>query len=369
MTAAGRPTDLPDAPAIPGLVARHVDRDRDFEPIAALIGAANVHDGVQWQPTADDLRHEWGLNDGADLDEDVLLAEVDGVLAGVAAHDWRLRGERIFHELNVVVRPEFRRHGLGRAMLARIEERVASAMAAGEAGGSTGREHVFAGWADIEITAVEPWAAAAGYTIDGYGILMRRSLADPIPEVALPNGLEIRPVEEADHRRIWDADVEAFQDHRDPAVRTENDFRHWFTIPDLDTSLWQVAWDGGEVAGSVMNVVFAEENRKLGLSRGWLEHVSVRRPWRKRGLASALIARSLVILRDLGLQEAALGADAENLSGAVRLYEALGFRRMRTSARYRKPVVPPGGGAVELDSALSGHSPVDSVNDDAGEHS
>jgi ribosomal protein S18 acetylase RimI-like enzyme len=92
-----------------------------------------------------------------------------------------------------------------------------------------------------------------------------------------------------------------------------------------------------------MNFVFPEENARLGLSRGWLEHVSVRRPWRKRGLASALMVRSMHRLRELGLAEAALGADAENLSGAVRLYEALGFRRLRTAASYLKEI--PVGGA------------------------
>ena len=39
-----------------------------------------------------------------------------------------------------------------------------------------------------------------------------------------------------------------------------------------------------------------------------------------------------------GLDEAALGVDAENLSGALRLYESLGFRRYRTGIAYRKPL-------------------------------
>ena len=75
--------------------------------------------------------------------------------------------------------------------------------------------------------------------------------------------------------------------------RTDDDFRAWFADPDLDTSLWRVAWDGDEVAGLRHDVHLAEENETLGLRRGWLEHVSVRRPWRRRGLASALIASAL----------------------------------------------------------------------------
>jgi len=143
-------------------------------------------------------------------------------------------------------------------------------------------------------------------------------------------------VVEADHRRIWEADTEAFRDHNDAAVRTEQDFERWFTMPDLDTSLWRVAWDGTEVAGSVMPFIFSEENEKLGLSRGWLEHISVRRPWRKRGVARALIADSMRTLRDMGLAEAALGVDSKNPTGALQLYESLGFRRHRTGISHRK---------------------------------
>ena len=107
-------------------------------------------------------------------------------------------------------------------------------------------------------------------------------------------------------------------------------------MPNLDTNLWRVAWDGDEVAGSVMTFVWPEENERLGLSRGWLEHVSVRRAWRKRGLATALIADSLRVLRDLGLAEAALGVDSQNPTGALRLYESLGFRRHKTGVSLRK---------------------------------
>ena len=82
--------------------------------------------------------------------------------------------------------------------------------------------------------------------------------------------------------------------------------------------------------------VYGAENDRLGHPRGYIEHLSVRRPWRRRGLASALLVRSMQTFRDLGLEEARLGADAENLSGAVRLYESVGFRRINRWARFVK---------------------------------
>ena len=339
-TTTTRPIDAAGPVAIPGVEFRHFDRQRDYEAVAALLTAANRHDGVDWVPTAELLRHEWEHNDGFDPDEDAIVVELGGRLIGLVDTDWRQRGELVFHHINPVVDPPHRHRGVGRVLLAWAEAHAIAGARSGQKG-SMSLPHLLAGWADLEIPDVAPFAAAAGYEVNGYGVMMTRDLTEPIEEVPLPDGLEVRPVRPEDHRTIWDADCEAFRDHRDPAVRTDADFERWFTMPEIDTGLWEVAWDGDEVAGSVWNHVFAEDNVRLGIKRGWLEHVSVRRRWRKRGLAAALMTRSMRRLRDLGLTEAALGADAENLSGAIRLYESLGFRRVRTAAGYRKAVPMP----------------------------
>ena len=331
--------EVPNVPSIPGLTFRRVDRPGDYASVAALISLVNQHDGVDSLPTPEEIQHDWEHNPGMDPDADVLLAEVDRHLVGLVEEDWRLRAERIFHQLHPLVHPEWRHRGIGRALLAWAENRATEGTASGTMG-SRDVPHLLAGWADLEIADVAPFAAAAGYEVVGYGIMMTRSLVEPIPDLPMPDGLVTRPVRPEDHRAIYDADTEAFQDHRDPATRTDADFERWFTMPELDTGLWEVAWDGDQVAGSIWTMVFQNDNERLGIKRGWLEHISVRRPWRKRGLASALIARSMRRLRDAGLTEAALGADAENLTGAVRVYEALGFRRVRTSASYRKAIGP-----------------------------
>ena len=72
--------------------------------------------------------------------------------------------------------------------------------------------------------------------------------------------------------------------------------------------------------------------------RGYTENISVRRPWRRRGLARALIAASFPLLRARGMTEAALGVDTENLSGALRVYESCGFQSVSRETLYRKPL-------------------------------
>jgi mycothiol synthase len=325
-------TQLPDAPEIPGLTFRPFDPARDYPAMVGLIREAHLADGVDWLPNEENLRLDYEQVDEFDPRRDVLLAEVDGEVVAAGLTDVRTREGIGHHQMEGWVRPAFRRRGLGRALLGWTERRAA------EVARVDGRppQRVLSSWPDeIQVGATALYEGA-GYRIVRYGFMMVRDLADPIPDLAMPVGLRVRPVESADHRRIWDADVEAFQDHWNHGERTDADFERWYASPELDTSLWQVAWDGDEVAGSVMPFVYPDENAAIGVERGWLDHISVRRPWRRRGLASALIARSLVALRDHGLAEAALGVDAENVSGALRVYEAMGFRRHRTAVSYWK---------------------------------
>jgi mycothiol synthase len=323
---------LPDLPSIPDLRFRPFDMDGDIAALAELICAVNLADDEEYAPSVDDLRNELTHHPYFDADRDMPVAELDGQLVGGSKRTARVRVGTVQHELDGWMRPDMRRRGIGRALLCWAERRAREAAAEW----SGPEPHTFSSW----VGEAQPGAIALleseGYHRVRYGFMMTRPLSEPIPAAPLPEGFEVRPVTEADHRRIWDADVEAFRDHWEAAERTDEDFVGMFSIPAIDTSLWRVAWHGDEVAGSVMNFVFAEENARLGVRRGWLEHISVRRPWRRRGLAGALIVDSLRALRALGLDEAALGVDAENPTGALRLYESFGFRRHRTGIAYRK---------------------------------
>jgi ribosomal protein S18 acetylase RimI-like enzyme len=90
----------------------------------------------------------------------------------------------------------------------------------------------------------------------------------------------------------------------------------------------------------VLNYINQEENAHFGRLRGYTEDIAVRRPWRRRGLARALIAQSLAALKQRGMTAAALGVDAENPTGALRLYESLGFRPFKRWTTFRRPLAP-----------------------------
>jgi ribosomal protein S18 acetylase RimI-like enzyme len=178
---------------------------------------------------------------------------------------------------------------------------------------------------------------AAGYRPVTHFADMLRPDLDDIPEAALPAGLEVRPVMLEHYRAIWEAEVEAFQDHWGASF-DEKDYQRFLDEPTFGPALWRIAWDGDQVAGQVRSYIDSPENEEFGRRRGYAENISVRRPWRRQGLARALLVESLHALKRRGMEQAALGVHFENPRQALQLYESVGFGVVRMNTTVRKPL-------------------------------
>ena len=123
--------------------------------------------------------------------------------------------------------------------------------------------------------------------------------------------------------------------------KTDIAFRHLqgeLENPSHTSHLWQVAWDDDQVAGMVLARINEAENRELDRKRGYTEHIFVRKPWRRCGLARALISSSLRVLEKQGMDEAELGVDSENESRAYDLYRKMGYQTYSIDIWFRKPM-------------------------------
>lgn len=272
-------------------------------------------------------------NESFDPRRDVTLAEVDGQVVAVASRnvvdttdgfrEYRVKG---------AVDPAWRRRGIGRALLVDNERRMRDVSAA-EHGAS---RRVYGSWSGETQPGGAALLESAGYGPVRYFFDMVRPHLEEIEDVPLPDGLEIRPIGPELTRAVWNADIDAFRDHWGGFDHSDEQLQRWLSNPSNDLSLWLVAFDGDEVAGGVINSIDAHQNAAMGFQRGWLSSVFTRRPWRRRGLARALIARSLKLHRERGMTSAALGVDAENPSGALRLYEGVGFGVNYRATAWRK---------------------------------
>ena len=335
MIAEGSAIQLPDAPDVPGLSFRRYRGEADHPAMVAVLNAANEADRLDEHRTVEQMTADYRQLSNCNPYRDVLIAEVAGQMVAYGRVYWAddTGGGRIYESF-CFVDPRFRQRGIGLAMLHHNQRRLRRIASAHQ---GIEPRRLSSGAADSQVGALA-LLLADGYRPVRYSFDMERPTLDDLPDAPLPEGLEIRPVQPEHLRRIWEADVEAFRDHWGEHDASEESYRRFVANPEFDRSLWQVAWDGEEVAGLVINTIYAEQNARLGKREGWLDSVAVRRPWRRRGLARGLIARSLHLLRERGMSSAALGVDAENPNGALALYESVGFRPVRRYTSLRKPI-------------------------------
>lgn len=308
--------------------------EADLADIVRIHNAEAAADGLPYRTNVDEMRaHLAHASASFTPARDVTIAELDGRVVAVAMREVvdTTDGFREFR-LDGEVDPAFRRRGIGTALL---EEniRLQRELQAAEAGS---RPSIFGSWASERQPGDIALLEAAGFEPKRWFFEMVRPNLDAIPHRAMPEGLEIRPIDVSLARAVWDADVEAFQDHWGGFDGSEEHLQRWLDNPNTDLSLWVVAFDGDEVAAGVINSIDPDQNAALGIQRGWLGSVFTRRAWRRRGLASALIVESFQRLRDRGMTSAGLGVDGDNPSGALGLYEALGFEQQMRSTAWRR---------------------------------
>ncbi|MGK2852069.1 MAG: GNAT family N-acetyltransferase [Candidatus Limnocylindrales bacterium] len=342
---------LPDTPNVPGLRFRHFHAPDDYAGMAAANQASRDAAGQEQVIAAESMAHDYAHFINWDPAADTLIAERDGRIVGYARTQWRDQtdGKRAFTTI-VIVEPAQRATGISEAMLDWAEARlVAMARAIPPADRRAGMLQTYTLGGETELAAA---LETRGWTRTGQGHEMVRPTLDDIPERSMPAGLVVRPIglDEASRRRVWDAGVEAFADERDETEATEEEWDAFLTDPRQDPSLWIIAFDGDEVAGGVRGLINPDENAHHGRDRGLLEAVFTRRPWRRRGLGRALIARALVRLRDHGMTSAYLGVDGLNPNQAMDLYGSLGFEIVSTTYDWAKPLpTDVAGDATETD--------------------
>jgi len=328
-----RSADAVPAHGLPPDVSLRVGTtEADLPALAEMRTRCNELDGSEDVYTVEVLQNERRHASGWDPARDEILAERDGAVAGWArvSVDLMATGEQIFEAI-VRVAPDQRGRGIGRALLQEAEERVHDRAANEPHDGP----RIVAGFT-IDSAAATALYEGAGYRPVRYFFHMVRDDLDGLEEPIMPAGIEARPVRGQDLPTIFAAEEEAFRDDWMEAIPTEEDRRRYLGDPRVDTAAWQIGWSGDEVAGVVYPVIDAASNERYGRRRVLLDAVAVRRPFRRRGLATALMLRALHAARNAGMTSADLWVDSTNESGALRVYERLGFRRVLRTVSYHK---------------------------------
>ena len=308
----------------------------DVDALVALHEAVGAADAGEEVMTPELLRRQLGDPHSPAPTNTLALSLPDGSLAGAIVVQERLDApdaRRV--ALFGTTRPDLRGRGIGTALLAwgvaRAEE-VLSMQPAGPPG-------VVEAMVDERRADALALLEAAGFAPARWYLVMRCDLRDPIPPAVLQPGLRIEGYRPGLAEAVRLAHNEAFRDH-------------WGSVP-LEADVWQrdfvgdprfrgdlsfVVWAGEELAGYTVNYLVQTDPAAPGAPEGWIGQLGVRRPWRRQGVASALLARSMRAFRDVGLDGAGLDVDSENPTGAVGVYARLGFRADGRSVRLQRPV-------------------------------
>jgi ribosomal protein S18 acetylase RimI-like enzyme len=159
------------------------------------------------------------------------------------------------------------------------------------------------------------------------GVDLDGSAAEPV----WPEGVTVRPATEDDLPAAFETHIDAFADHWEPTKWTYEQWLHWRTQPEYDPSIWFLAFDGDELAGISLCATDDGDEHVC-----WIDILGVRKPWRRRGIARALLLHSFGELHQRGYRQAVLEVDAQSETGATQLYEGVGMRVLRVLDRYER---------------------------------
>jgi len=314
----------------PGLTLRSAQW-ADLQPVAQLVLDVCTADGDPTVArTLEEIEREW-KTPGFELEKNTWV---------VQTADGRIVGYEEFYERHAhaslvgegYVHPEYQGHGIGTMMLRALEGRahqemelvepdlrvfIRNGMILGDAAGRQLHE-------------------AEGYRPIRFSWRMEIDL-DDVPRTPIwPAGIELRPfVKEQHDYLVFEADDEAFRDHFGHTPWT---FEHWqhdmSGSEDFDPALWFIAWDGrsAQIAGYSLC--------RYRMGSGWVSVLGVRRPWRKRGLGEALLLHSFGEFYKRGIKTMGLFVDAQNLTGATRLYKKAGMHVAAEYVFYEKELRP-----------------------------
>ena len=317
-----------------GIEARPIEK-RDADAWAELMAAKEKVDQEGENYIADDLIEE--LEDPhLDASLDTIGLWADGRMVGygeVHASESVVDVDRVRTE--GAIHPEWRRGGLGTALMPWLIHRAGELHAAKhpDAPGEVGNGTISTN------TGADRLLRNFGFEEARYFFEMKRPLDQPVPEGALPDGFRLEVFDPSIDEALRLTHNEVFRDHWGSTPRDAESWRVRFTgARAFRGGSSYVVLDGETIAAYVLGYEWAADTEATGIRELYIGQVGTRRSYRGRGLARVALAKVLTEAVQAGYLRSSLGVDADNPTGALGLYESLGFAVHSKWVSYRLPL-------------------------------
>lgn len=308
--------------------------ESDIGDVVVLLNKVSRRFGGDEDMTESRLRREW-TEPGFDLERDTrILADLaDGVI-GYA--DYFNNNEPFVRPFAyVTVDPDHLDSVSGANFVTWAEERARADLSKAP----DGSRFSLLGGVELKNKPVQAAWQAAGFVESRRFYHMRIDFNAPSPPAIVPEGFELRRMNDGEEWEMFVAMEEAFEDHFGfvKADSLESEFKHWkhhfLDDPDYDPDLQIIAVDSrGQIAGMSMNRPKHGPDEEMG----WVSSLAVCRAHRQKGLGEALLRRTFELFYNKGKKRAGLGVDAESLTNATRLYEKCGMRQSKVFVQVEK---------------------------------
>jgi len=280
------------------------------------------------------IRNEW-VSPGFDPARDIrLVFSPEGIMVGYI-EVWTTAKPPVHPWIWGRVHPEFGGLGIGTWLLQWAEERACSVL------DELPSELRFAPRVGIHRPAKDSKKLFEnmGFEQIRSSYQMRIDMEDVPPAPLWTDGITLKTADpEKDMRVVYEADKESFRDHfgyvEQPFEEGFARFKHFMTGESFDPSLWFLAMNGNKIAGICICRPKSYDDPDVG----YVNILGVRRAWRKRGIGLALLQHSFGEFYQRGKRKVGLGVDAENLTGALRLYEKAGMHIHLAFDLYEKTI-------------------------------
>jgi mycothiol synthase len=323
----------PELPSHPDVAEWRHPSEADIDAIHAVVAAADAVDHPTWITPREDIADTFDLPH-IDHSRDTLVAvAADGTVVAVATAALHpSRAEKLTVHLSGAVHPDFRRRGIGSALLAWADARGREQLAEATAAASTELP------ADMKVYAEElnrdhqAIAERLGYAPERWFTSMQRDLAAEVRLPAAPDGIHIVPFT---HDRDDDARLarnDSFRDHWGSLPAAPETWAKFVGGEFFRADLSRLAVDGdGRIVAFCLATVNEDDWVTLGASNAYIDLIGVVRSHRRQGLATLVVSHALAAMADAGLERAVLDVDTASPTGANTLYEGLGFEATQRS--------------------------------------
>jgi mycothiol synthase len=287
----------------------------DFDGVSTAILSAAAHDRTKLM-TVEQLRTRFELMNN-EFAPTIIATDGRGTVSGFAW--WTIEpDDPPIMRIEGWVHPDHRRCGVGTGLLLSAER---------YGRGIPGMELMGRSYDDV--LGVAPLYRQRGFKIVRQFYAMMGPIV-PDLEASFPSGVEIRMFAQTQLASLVEAENRFFADHWGVHTATIDRYYRLLSEPDVDSSLWVVAWVGDRIVGEC--ITHPSELRETDC---WISIVGVDAAWRNRGIGRAMLAECYSRLAARGFRRVGLHVDSEN-APAVKLYSTLGMRVMRTRLHFSK---------------------------------